>query len=230
MRKILSTIILVSAAMLPTGCGSSQTDDAENSGAETEDSIMPDDDLEVTELDKVPLPCTKEALSAAWKQIGTVDIKKGKSLDYKQNTPSLFISTDLDDDKHPEILLRGEQPYAAIFTFVKDSLHLITFVDHPQTGISITQDGVIVRSGSNRDGSFISQFIRLKNSQTAATGATVETFTIKNNEVVSEGIEYMLQNDSAITKVSKEEYQKVAPTQTGTYIEDIDGWEDFRKP
>ena len=99
-----------------------------------------------------------------------------------------------------------------------------------QTGISITQDGVIVRSGSNRDGSFISQFIRLKNSQTAATGATVETFTIKNNEVVSEGIEYMLQNDSTITKVSKEEYQKVAPTQTGTYIEDIDGWEDFRKP
>ena len=40
----------------------------------------------------------------------------------------------------------------------------------------------------------------------------------------------MLQNDSTITKVSKEEYQKVAPTQTGTYIEDIDGWEDFRKP
>ena len=230
MRKILSTIALASAFLLPTGCGSSQAEDAEKTDAEAEENIMTDEGLEVTELSKVSLPCSKEALSAAWKQIGTVEVKRGKALDYRHNTPSFYISTDLDGDKCPEILLRGEPPYAAIFTYAKDSLHLITFVDFAQIGLSITQDGDIIRSGSNRDGSFCSEFIKLKNSKIAITGETCESFSIQNNEMVSDGIQYMLQNESGLVKVSKEEYQKVAPKQAGTYIEDIDGWEDFRKP
>jgi hypothetical protein len=39
-----------------------------------------------------------------------------------------------------------------------------------------------------------------------------------------------LRRDTATVKVSKEEYEKVAPKKNGTYLEDIDGWEDFRKP
>lgn len=48
--------------------------------------------------------------------------------------------------------------------------------------------------------------------------------------MVSSSIRYFLGNDSAKTEVSKEAYQKVAPQQDATFLEDIDGWEDFRKP
>ena len=132
MRKILSTIVLASAAFLPTGCGSSQTQDAEKNDAETGAIIQTEEGLEMVELSKVPLPCTKEKIYAAWKQIGRVEGKKGKMLDYRQTPLTLFISTDLDGDETPEILLRGEAPCAAIFTYAKDSLQLITFVDHPK--------------------------------------------------------------------------------------------------
>ena len=151
MRKILSTIVLASAAFLPIGCGSSQTQDAEKNDAETGAIIQTEEGLEMVELSKVPLPCTKEKIYAAWKQIGRIEGKKGKMLDYRQTPLTLFISTDLDGDETPEILLRGEAPYAAIFTYAKDSLQLITFVDHPRLGLGVTPDGYIMRSGSNRD-------------------------------------------------------------------------------
>lgn len=230
MRKILSTIVLASMTLLPTGCGSSQAEDAEKKDAEAEENIMTDEGLEVIELKKMPLPCSKEILSAAWKQIGSIEVKRKTVLDYRHNTPIYFISTDLDGDKCPEILLRGEQPYAAIFTYAKDSLRLVTFVNHPQIGISITQDGAIIRSGSNREGDYLVKFIKLKDSKIYVRGESRETFSIQKNEVVSSGIEYLLQKDTAMVKVTKEEYQKVAPVEAGTYIEDIEGWEDFRKP
>ena len=230
MRKFLSTIVLASMALLPTSCGSSQKQDAEKGDAETEAGIMTDEDLKAVELSKVPLPCSKEKLSAAWKQIGSIEGKRGKVLDYRQNPPTLFISTDLDGDKSPEVLLRGEPPYAAIYTYAKDSLQLLTFVDHLRLGLSITPDGIIIRNGSSRDGSFFSEFIKLENGKIVARGEAHETFSIQGNEMVSTGIQYMLRRDTSLVKVSKEEYEQVAPSQEGTYFEDIDGWEDFRKP
>ena len=230
MRKILSTIVWASAMLLPMSCDLLQTKDAQKDDVGSETNIPTNEDLEYTELKQVPLPCTKEVLYNAWKQIGSIDASRGKTLDYKQNSPSLFISTDLDQDGNPEVLLRSEPPYAAIFTVIEDSLRLITYVEHAQIGLGITPNGVIVRNGSNRDGSFLSEFIKLENSQIAARGITRETFSIQGNEMVSSGTEYMLLKDSVMVKAKKEEYLKVAPKQDGTYLEDIDGWEDFRKP
>lgn len=230
MKKILFAIVMASVALLPIGCDSSQTKDAGKNDADSTASIMTDDDLEYTELVKVPLPCTKEELSAAWKQISCGnEAHKGKALNYKEHTPIFFISTDLDGDDKAEVLMRGESPYAAIYSYVKDSLYLITFVDHAQIGLGITPGGVIVRSGSNRSGSF-SQFIKLENSLPATKGECRETFSIQGNEMVSADIQYFLETDSAMVKVSKEKYQNVAPHQDATFFEDIDGWEDFRKP
>ena len=227
MRKILSAIVLASATLLPSGCDSVQTKDSEKSDTT---NVMTDEILEYTELKKVALPCSKELFYNAWRQIGTIEAVRGKKLDYKQNTPALFISTDLDDDGNPEILLRSQPPYAAIFTVIEDSIRLITYVEHAQIGIGITPDGVIIRNGSNPDGSFLSEFIKLENSQIAAVGESRETFSIKGNEMVSAGTEYKLLKDSVMVKANKEEYLKVAPKQNGTYLEDIEGWEDFRKP
>jgi len=229
MRKILSVMVFASALLTPSSCGLLQTNDAETNDADSVTSIMTDEGLEFTELKKVPLPCSKELLSAAWKHLNSAEPQRGKTLDYKQHTPVFFISTDLDGDDCPEILLRGEPPYAAIFTYFDDSLHLITHVDYSQIGLSITPDGAIIRSG-NRDGAFQSKFIVLKDSRIALTGESRETFSIQNNEMVSSGTEYMLQRDSEKQKVSKEEFLQAAPAIRGTYIEDIEGWEDFRKP
>ena len=82
--------------------------------------------------------------------------------------------------------------------------------------------------GSN--GSSVSEFIRLEESKIAASGAIRETFVIKDGSMTSGGMKYMLKNDSALVEVSKDEYLKVAPQQEGTYLDEIDGWEDFRKP
>ena len=230
MRKILSSIFLASVFLLPTSCDLLQTKDTNKNDANTEKSIVDDEYLEYTELKKVPLPCAKELLYNAWKQIGVIEVSRGKKLDYKQNTPALFISTDLDEDGNPEILLRGEPPYAAIFSVVEDSIQLITYVEHARIGLSITPDGVIIRNGSIRDGSFLSEFIKLENSQIAAAGESLETFSIEGNEWVSNSTEYKLLKDSVMAKANKEEYLKAAPKQNGTYLEDIEGWEDFRKP
>ena len=166
----------------------------------------------------------------AWKQIGLVDPQKKKGLDYKAHTPSLYISTDLDKDGNAEVLMRGEPPYAAIFTIMKDSVHLVALVDQKEMGLSITQDGTIWRSGIGSKGSSISEFIKLENSQIAATGVTRESFVIKDGQMVSGGTQFMLQSDSALVEVSKDEFFQVAPQQNGTYLEDIEGWDDFRKP
>jgi len=230
MKKILFTIVLTSAIILPTSCGFLQTKDAEKSGDGTEINILTDEDLEYTELKKTPLPCSKELLYNAWKQIGVIDVSRGKKLDYKQHTPSLYISTDLDEDGNSEVLLRSEPPYAAIFSVINDSIVLITYVENAQIGLAITPDGVIMRNGSNRDRSFFSEFIKLENSQITISGVTREKFSIQNNEMLSDGAEYLLKTDSTIVKVNKEKYQQVAPKQDGTYLEDIEGWEDFRKP
>lgn len=227
MRKILSAIVLASATLLPSGCDSVQTKDSEESDTT---NVMTEEIMEYTELKKVPMPCSKELFYNAWRQIGTIEAVRGKKLDYKQNTPALFISTDLDEDGNPEVLLRSQPPYAAIFTVIEDSIRLITYVEHAQIGLSITPDGVIMRSGSNPDESFLSEFIKLENSQIAAAGESREKFSIQGNEMVSAGTEYKLLKDSVMVKVNKEDYLKVAPKQNGTYLEDIEGWEDFRKP
>lgn len=230
MRKILFTVVLAPSVMLLAGCNFLQTQDAEKSDTGTETTVMADAGQKTVELSKVPLPCSKEMLSAAWKRIGCIDGKRGKELDYGQNSPTLFLSTNLDGDSCPEILLRGEPPHAAIFSFLNDSLQLVTFVNHRQLGISIVPEGVIVRSGSREDGSIFSEFIKLKKSEIAASGEMHETFSIKDGKMVSAGIQYMLLRDTSLVKVSREEYEKVASSQAATYIDEIDGWEDFRKP
>ena len=87
-----------------------------------------------------------------------------------------------------------------------------------------------MRSGASSKGDFMMQFIKLKDSKIAASGAVKEAFTLKGNEMVSEGMHYMLQVDSALVEVTKEEYEQVLPNQEATYFEDLEGWEDFRKP
>lgn len=230
MKLNLSTIFLASATLFLAGCSSSETNDSQKSENDTEANIMTEEVPEYTELTKLPLPCSKELLYTAWKQIGVVETRRKEALDYKQHTPVLFLSTDLDKDGKPEILLRGEQPYAAIFTFNKDSLQLLTFVDNIKMGLAITQNGIILRNGTGHNGASISEFIKLKDSQVIASGAILETFAIQDNAMVSDGTRYLLQNDSSLVEVSKEEFLKVAPEHDGTFLEDIDGWEDFRKP
>ena len=176
------------------------------------------------------LPCAKDSLYNEWKQIGVIELQRKKTLDYKQHTPLLYLSTDLDDDGNPEVLLRGEPPYAAIYTFIKDSLKLLTYVDQAEMGLAITPDGTIIRNGMGSNGSSVSEFIRLEESKIAASGAIRETFVIKDGSMTSGGMKYMLKNDSTLVEVSKDEYLKVAPQQEGTYLDEIDGWEDFRKP
>ena len=97
-------------------------------------------------------------------------------------------------------------------------------------GLAITPEGIILRNGVGNNGSSISEFIRLKDSKNETSGAIRESFVIKDGVMVSGGTKYMLQNDSALVEVSKDEYLAVAPQQEGTYLEDIEGWEDFRKP
>ena len=230
MRKTLSTLVLASAALMLAGCGSSQTKDKEKDGAETETSIVSEESLEYTELTKAELPCSKEELSVAWKQIGVIEGLRKNALDYKQNAPTLFIASDLDKDGVPEIILRNEGTYAAIFSFAEDSLQIITFVDNPHIGLGITPDGAIMRSGTDRNGSSLTQFLQLEKSRLAASGEMRETFSIQDNEMVSNGTKYLLQTDSALVEVTKDEYKLAAPEQQGTFLEDIEGWEDFRKP
>ena len=230
MRRHLIMIFLATTAMFLTSCSSSDKKSGKQSEQETEQTLALDESPIYTELTKVPLPCSKDSLYYAWKEIGVIDVAKKKSLDYRQHTPTLFISTDLDGDGNPEVLLRGEAPYAAIYTFVKGSLHLITFVDRPEMGLAITPEGIILRNGVGNNGSSISEFIRLKDSKNETSGAIRESFVIKDGVMVSGGTKYMLQNDSALVEVSKDEYLAVAPQQEGTYLEDIEGWEDFRKP
>ena len=230
MRKTLFTIVLATSVMLMTGCSSSEKKDNKEGEPEAEQTFMTDDDIEYTELKKVPLPCEKDLLYTAWKQIGSVELQRKKTLDYKTHTPTLVFSTDLDDDGTPEILLRSDPPYAAIYTMVKDTLQLITFADHPEMGLAITQDGAIIRNVMGQKGSTFSEFIRLEKGQIVASGAVREKFSIKNGAMVSDGIEYMLKGDTAMVKVSKDEYQAVAPHHEGTFLEEIEGWEDFRTP
>ena len=230
MRKPLFTICLATLALMMTSCDSKKKTDSKKNESQTEQTFVIEEDTEFTELTKADLPCSKEELYIAWKQIGVVDTQKKKNLDYRQHTPALFISTDLDKDGVAEVLLRGEPPYAAIFTFKKDSVHLITFVDHREMGLAITPDGTIMRNGIGSKGSSISEFFKLENSEIAASGLIRESFDIKEGQVVSGGTQFMLKTDTALVEVSKEEYFQVAPQQSGTYLEDIEGWDDFRKP
>ena len=230
MKLVHASVIFATAALIMTGCDVKQANDNENADPAEEETLMPDDGFTFVELAPKPLPCTKEALQAAWKQIGTVERPHTKTIDYRQNSPTLFISTDLDKDGNTEVLLRGAEPYAAIFSFVGDTLHLITFVDQFKMGLGITSDGVIMRSGASSKGDYMMQFIKLKNSVTAVSGAVKEAFSLKGKEMVSEGMHYMLQADSVLNEVTKEEFEQVLPNQEATYFENLEGWEDFRKP
>ena len=230
MKNRLSTTFCVVLCLLASGCGFVGKQDGKADTDAKGQTVIEEDEMEFTELEKVQLPCTKDELSAAWKKIGVVEQKRKKILDYKQNVATLFLSTDLDGDGVAEVLMRGEPPYAAIFTCLNDSLHLITYVDHAEMGLAITTDGTIMRHGTNSARASISEFIRLENSLPATTGMARETFSVQGNQVVSEGTQYSLRTDSALVKVSKEAYQKVAPQGQGTYIEEIDGWEDLRTP
>lgn len=230
MKLVHASVIFATAALIMTGCDVKQANDNENANPAEEETLMPDDGFTFVELAPRPLPCTKEALQAAWKQIGTVERPHTKTIDYRQNSPTLFISTDLDKDGNTEVLLRGAEPYAAIFSFVGDTLHLITFVDQFKMGLGITSDGVIMRSGASSKGDYMMQFIKLKNSVTAVSGAVKEAFSLKGKEMVSEGMHYMLQADSVLNEVTKEEFEQILPNQEATYFENLEGWEDFRKP
>lgn len=223
-------ILMASCAMVMTGCKGSKEKDSKKEKPEEEQMLVTEESLEYTELKKVQLPCAKDSLYNEWKQIGVIELQRKKTLDYKQHTPLLYLSTDLDDDGNPEVLLRGEPPYAAIYTFIKDSLKLLTYVDQAEMGLAITPDGTILRNGRGQDGSTVSEFIQLEGSRPVASGAIRETFVIKNNKMVSGATHYMLQTDSALVEVNREAYEKVAPQQAGTYLEELDGWEDFRKP
>ena len=230
MKLVYASVILATAALFMAGCDAKQATDKEKTEITEEESLMQDDGFNFVELAQKPLPCSKETLQAAWKKIGTVEKPHTKTIDYRQNTPTLFISTDLDKDGNTEVLLRGKEPYAAIFSFVDDSLHLITFVDQFKMGLGITSDGVIMRSGASSKGDYMMQFIKLENSQIAAAGAAKESFSLQGSEMVSDGMHYLLQVDSALVEVTKDKYEQVIPNQEATYFEDLEGWEDFRKP
>ena len=230
MGKILSTILLGTLALLMTGCSKKESKDGKKSGQDAGQSFVTEESMEYVELKKVPLPCDKDLLYNAWKQIGVIELQRKKMLDYRANTPTLYISTDLDEDGNTDVLLRGVPPYAAIYTCIGDSVKLITCVEQSRQGLAITPEGIILRNGVAADGSTVSEFIRLENGEVTARGSVNETFTIENNTMVSAGKQYSLFVDSAMVKVSKDEYEKVAPQQNGTYLEDIDGWEDFRTP
>lgn len=230
MRKTLTGIFLASLAILAASCGSEEKKDGGKSGKESTAGTVAVTDFQYTELTKLPLPCTKEMLYTAWKHIGIIEGPRKKSLDYKQNTPKLYLSTDLDGDGNCEVLMRGDSPYAAVFAYVTDTLQLVTFVDKAEIGLAVTPEGIIMRNSTGRDGSVTSQFIRLKDSQIEAMGESREAFVVKDGAMVSGGTKYRLRNDSAMVEVSKDAYLQVAPQQEGTFLEDIDGWEDFRKP
>ena len=121
MRSILYCIFLASATMMLNACGSSEKKSSEKKGNDSITSTIINEDITYTELSTMPLPCSKEKLYTAWKQIGVIEAIRKKNLDYKQHTPVFFISTDLDKDGNCEVLLRGEPPYAAIFSYLKDS-------------------------------------------------------------------------------------------------------------
>ena len=87
--------------MFLTSCSSSDKKSGKQSEQETEQTLALDESPIYTELTKVPLPCSKDSLYYAWKEIGVIDAAKKKSLDYRQHTPTLFISTDLDGDGNP---------------------------------------------------------------------------------------------------------------------------------
>jgi len=114
MKKILSTTLLCSVLMLWAGCGSGGKDDSNKSEQTEEQAFATDGDLEYTELQKAPMPCSKDDLSAAWKRIGVIELQRKKTLDYSQHSPTLFFPTDLDEDGNPEVLVRSEPPYAAV--------------------------------------------------------------------------------------------------------------------
>jgi len=230
MRRIFTTVIITSLALVIGSCGFKQNKDNKKGGQEGGQALVIEDGEEFTELTKMPLPCSKETLYAAWKQIKCDEVSRKKALDYEEHSPIFFIAADLDGDGKAEVLLRGEAPYAAIYSYVNDSLHLITHVERAEIGLAITPDGDIIRNSAGNTGAAVSEFIRLKDSQIAHQGAVRETFTVKDNALVSESTKYLLQNDTALVEVSKEAYQKVAPAKEGTYLEEIDGWDDFRKP
>lgn len=230
MRRSFTTVLIASLALVVGSCGFLQSKDSEKDGQEEDMELATADEQEFTELKKMALPCSKETLYSAWKHIECDDAPRKKALDYEEHSPIFFIAADLDGDGKAEVLLRGEAPYAAIYSYVNDSLHLITHVERAEIGLAITPDGVIIRNSAGNTGAAVSEFIRLKNSQIAHQGAVRETFTVKDNALVSESTKYLLLNDTALVEVSKEAYQEVAPTKEGTYLEDIDGWDDFRKP
>ena len=93
MRRHLIMIFLATTAMFLTSCSSSDKKSGKQSEQETEQTLALDESPIYTELTKVPLPCSKDSLYYAWKEIGVIDVAKKKSLDYRQHTPTLFISS-----------------------------------------------------------------------------------------------------------------------------------------
>ena len=108
MKLVHTSVIFATAALLMAGCDLKQANDKENTEPTEEETLMAEEGFTFVELVPKPLPCSKEAIQAAWKQIGTVERPHTKTIDYRQNTPTLFISTDLDKDGTSEVWL----PYA----------------------------------------------------------------------------------------------------------------------
>lgn len=230
MKRNLFGIILLSATCMMAGCGNTQTEEKQTdpSGSQSEMTTT-DEPLELT-LAKMPLTRSKEVLLAAWKKIPVTEQKGEKSLSYKDNTPLYFISADLDGDGTAEVLLRGEEPYAAIYSCKDDSLYFLTCVENDRMGLGITPEGSIVRSMNDKSGNAVTEFLTLRESLVAGTGRCTEIFEIQGKTVASGGMRYELLKDSVMQEVSREEFQQAAPALSVTFFDALEGWEDFRKP
>lgn len=229
MKRTHFSIILLAAAYTLAGCGNAKTEEDQADQVDLTEIVAVEDSREVS-LVKAPLPCKKEELLTAWKKIPASEQEGGKPLCYKEHTPLYFISTDLDGDGTTEVLMRGEDSYAAIFSCKGDSLHLLTHVENSRMGLGITQEGCIIRSMNDRKGNAVTEFITLQDSRVAVAGRYIESFEIQNKKFESGGIHYQLLRDAEMQEVGKEEFLQAAPALDATYFDALEDWEDFRKP
>ena len=92
---------------------------------------------------------------------------------------------------------------------------------------SLNVAGALISYSEGWDARAVKAINAFKESLQTVTGKACDG---KGGTMVSEGKQYQLLADTGYVQVSREEYEQVAPQSEGTFIEDIEGWDDFRKP
>ena len=229
MKKLHIYTVFATAALLLAGCGQQGGEgDKQADDAVSQDTIMVAE-MTSMELNVLPLPCSKEKISEAWKNIGEDDKSVAKEMDYRHSNPTFFISADLDGDELPEVILHGDAAHAAVLSYANDTLTTIAYVAHPQLGIALAEGGFVVRSGNIAPDVLLTEFVRLEKSQIVDAGMSAEKFNVKNKKFVSAGMRYQLKQGEEMVEVKKDEFLQRAPGNL-TYLDALEGWEDFRKP